>query len=272
MADGDCTSDLFYIDFIPSLSYSHIDENSIHSVCLSFTHPNPADLRINLVATVGDDWGWLELVAAGDIPPGANVDMACFTRDATKSISTGTAPFTGEWKPNENFTTDGFILDNAVVNDYWYLSAWDCDGNGQTGTIDYFELTFFNGEDHTIYTWSNSETTEDIDTLCPGSYTVTVTDNKECFATHETMVGCSTGTENRLDRQMKIFQVSPGILQIDTEVQIESLDVYGMNGKCIIQGKPGGNSIDLSKESAGLYIVRVNTAEGSIVRKVLLQD
>jgi len=149
MADGDCTSDLFYIDFIPTLSYANIDETSIHSVCVSFTHPNPADLRINLVATVGGGWGWLELVAAGDIPPGANVDKACFTRDATNSISTGTAPFTGEWKPNDDFTTNGFILDNAVVNDYWYLSAWDCDGNGQTGSIDYFEVNYFDGVDNT---------------------------------------------------------------------------------------------------------------------------
>jgi len=272
MADGDCTSDLFYIDFIPRLSYSNIDETSIHSVCVSFSHPNPADLRINLVATVGGDYGWLELVAAGDIPAGSNVDMACFTRDAINSISTGTAPFTGEWKPNDDFTTNGFILDNAVVNDFWYLSAWDCNDNGLTGTIDYFEVTFFNGEDNTTYTWSNSETTEDINALCPGSYMVTVTDNNGCTATHESIVGCSLGIEDRLDGQIKIYQVSPGNLQIHTEIRIESIDVYSLNGKKIFQGKLSENGIDLSKESAGLYFVRVNTAEGSIVRKVVLHD
>jgi len=272
MDDGDCTSDLFYIDFVPVLSYANIDETSIHSVCVSFTHPNPADLRINLVATVENDWGWLELVAAGDIPAGENIHMACFTRDATHSISTGTAPFTGEWKPNDDFTTSGFILDNAVVNDYWYLSAWDCDDNDLTGTIDYFEVNFLNGEDNTSYTWSNSETTEDINELCPGSYTVTVTDNNGCFATHEALVGCSTGIEDRLDEKIKIYQVSPGRLQIDTKIRIESIDVYGMDGKIVFHGKLSGNSIDLSKNSAGLYFVRVNTAQGSIVRKVVLRD
>jgi hypothetical protein len=272
MADGDCTSDLFYIDFIPSLSYANIDETSIHSVCVSFTHPNPADLRINLVATVGGGYGWLELVAAGDIPAGENIDMACFTRDATNSISTGTAPFTGEWKPNDDFTTSGFILDNAVVNDYWYLSAWDCNGNGQTGSIDYFEVTFFDGVDNTTYAWSNSEATEDINALCPGSYMVTVTDNNGCIATHEAIVDCSVGIEDRLDENTKIHQVSPGILQIDTKNRIESIVVYGMNGKSVFQGKPSDNSIDLSKQSAGLYILIVNTAQGNIVRKVLLHD
>jgi len=272
MVDGDCTSDLFYIDFIPVLSYANIDETSIHSVCVSFTHPNPADLRINLVATVGGGYGWLELVAAGDIPAGANVDNACFTRDATNSISTGTAPFTGEWKPNDDFTTNGFILDNAVVNDYWYLSAWDCNGNGQTGSIDYFEVNFFNGVDNTTYSWSNSETTEDINELCPGSYTVTVTDNNGCIATHEAIVGCSDGIEDRLDENIKIYQVSPGRFQIDTKYRIESIDVYGIDGKRVFQDKSGSNSIDLSKKSAGLYFVRVNTSQGSIVRKVVLGD
>ena len=272
MDDGDCASDLFYIDFIPVLSYANIDETSIHSVCVSFTHPNPADLRINLVATVGGGWGWLELVAAGDIPAGANVDMACFTRDATNSISTGTAPFTGEWKPNDDFTTNGFILDNAVVNDYWYLSAWDCNANGFTGTIDYFEVNYFDGVDNTTFAWSNSDATEDINALCPGSYTVTVTDNNGCIATHEAIVGCSVGIEDRLDENTKIYQVSPGRLHIDTKNRIESIDVYSMNGKRVFQDKPGSNSIDLSKQSAGLYFVRVNTAQGSLVRKVVLRD
>jgi hypothetical protein len=272
MDDGDCVSDLFYIDFIPTLSYANIDETSIHSVCVSFTHPNPADLRINLVATVGGGWGWLELVAAGDIPAGANVTNACFTRDATNSISTGTPPFTGEWKPNENFTTNGFILDNALVDDYWYLSAWDCNGNGQTGTIDYFEVNFFDGVDNTTFAWSNSEATEDINALCPGSYTVTVRDNNGCLATHEAIVGCSLGIEDRLDEKIKIYQVSPGRLQIDAKIRIESIDVFGMDGKRVFQDKPGSYSIDLSIKSAGLYFVRVNTAQGSLVRKVVLRD
>jgi len=272
MADGNCTSDLFYIDFIPSLSYANIDETSIHSVCVSFTHPNPADLRINLVATVGGGYGWLELVAAGDIPAGANVDMACFTRDARNSISTGTAPFTGEWKPNDDFTTAGFALDNALVNDYWYLSAWDCNGNGLTGTIDYFEVKYFDGVDNTTYTWSNSETTEDINALCPGSYTATVTDNNGCIATHEAVVSCAVGIDDRLDEKIKIYQVSPGRLQIDTKISIESIVVYGMEGKRVFQETHIGNSIDLSEQSAGLYIVIVNTAQGSIVRKVVLGE
>ena len=124
----------------------------------------------------------------------------------------------------------------AVVSDYWYLSAWDCNGNGQTGSIDYFEVNFFNGEDNTTYTWSNSETTEDINALCPGSYTVTVTDNNGCIATHEAIVGCSSGIEDRLDEKIKIYQVSPGRLQIDTKIRIESIDVYGMDGKRVFHG------------------------------------
>jgi hypothetical protein len=45
-----------------------------------------------------------------------------------------------------------------------------------------------------------------------------------------------------------------------------------MDGKIVFQGTPSGNSIDLSKESTGLYIIKVHTAQGSIVRKVVLGD
>jgi len=108
--------------------------------------------------------------------------------------------------------------------------------------------------------------------LCPGSYTVTVTDNNGCNATHEVIVGCSSGIEDRMDENMKIFQVSPGRIQIETKYRIENIEVYGMNGKSVFQGKLNGNSIDLSNKSAGLYLIRVNTTQGSIVRKVVLRD
>jgi len=151
------------------------------------------------------------------------------------------------------------------------MSQPDID-NGLTGTIDYFEVNFYNGDDHTTYVWSNSETTEDISALCPGSYTVTVTDNNGCIATHEAIVDCAVGIEDRLDENTKIYQVNPGRLQIDTKNIIESVEVYGMDGKRIFNGKPGSNSIDLSKESAGLYFVKVKTDQGSIIRKVVLHD
>ena len=66
--------------------------------------------------------------------------------------------------------------------------------------------------------------------------------------------------------------MSPGRLQIDTKSSIESIVVYGMDGKRVFQGKLSGNSIDLSDKSAGLYFVKVKTAPGSIIRKIVIHD
>ncbi len=261
MADGDCNSDAFYIDFIPNLSYANVDENSIASICVGFTHPSPADLTFSVVTiTGGGAYKYLDLVEVGDIPNGANIDYACFTRDATASISTGTAPFTGEWKPTEDFTTPGFDLDGTVTTNYWYLSAWDCDGNGQTGSIDYFEVNFYDGADNTAFVWSNTDATKDIADLCYGTYTVTVTDNNGCSTTHDEMVGCPVGIEDRLDEDTKIYQDRPGRIKITSKNTVESASVYDLSGKLVFNGQVRDNNIRLSESREGMHLVKINTA------------
>ncbi len=52
---------------------------------------------------------------------------------------------------------------------------------GNDGSID---LIVYNGTPPFAYNWSNSATTEDISSLSPGTYSVTVTDSKNCTATN----------------------------------------------------------------------------------------
>ncbi|MBK6821432.1 MAG: SprB repeat-containing protein [Bacteroidetes bacterium] len=85
-----------------------------------------------------------------------------------------------------------------------------CNG-GTTGTID---LTVLGGILPYGYTWSNGSTTEDINSLSVGSYTVTVTDGNGCTATlsiaiaeplalvlseTHTDVLCNSGTTGTID-------------------------------------------------------------------------
>ncbi|NQY11051.1 MAG: T9SS type A sorting domain-containing protein [Flavobacteriales bacterium] len=274
IVDGDCATDAYYIDFTPnSLSYATVDETSISSICVSFTHPSPADLKFTVVtADAGGNYYYLDLVEVGDIPNGADIDYACFTRDATASISTGTAPFTGEWKPTEDFTTPGFDLDGTVTTNYWYLSVYDCVANGQTGTIDYFEVNFFDGVDNTTYSWSNNDNTVDVADLCIGTYTVTVTDNNGCSATHAADVGCidPVGIEDRLDQETRVFQDRAGRIKIDSKNIVESASVYDLSGKLIYNGQVKNNTIRLSDSREGFHLVKLNTSKGSIVRKMVL--
>ncbi|NQY67203.1 MAG: hypothetical protein HRT72_05710, partial [Flavobacteriales bacterium] len=185
LSDGNCGSNQFYIDLQPSLVLSTVDENSIKSICVSFTHPNPADLKFGIEvvdAADSDNYQYLSLVEKGDIGAGPNVVEACFTRDAEETISEGTAPYTGNWKPNDDFTLVDHALVGSKANSLWYLVAWDCANNNEEGTIDSLKITFLNGASSTSYSWSNDSTRESITSVCSGAYTLTVTDNDLCTA------------------------------------------------------------------------------------------
>jgi len=67
---------------------------------------------------------------------------------------------------------------NAVKNDV------SCQG-GNDGAIN---ITVSGGTGPYQYAWSNSEISEDISLLLPGSYTVTVTDVNGCFTSHEVTI------------------------------------------------------------------------------------
>ncbi|NQY12114.1 MAG: T9SS type A sorting domain-containing protein [Flavobacteriales bacterium] len=273
LKDGDCESDVYYIDFIPELSYAKVDNNSIISICVSFTHPSPADLTVQVVGiTAGGGYKELNLIAPGDLPAGENIDMACFTRDATESISTGTAPYTGEWKPIDNFTDNIFALSNVITTDYWYLSAWDCDGNGVTGSIDYFEIVFLEAADVTSYTWSNGSSTEDISGLCNGTYTVTVSDNYGCTQSRAIGIDCFSSINDREVVRDLVYQDLPGRLRIQTSKAVTGVEVYSMDGKRVFNGGARTRSIDLSRTKTGVYLVKVRTGKSSFAQKIVVTN
>jgi len=121
---------------------------------------------------------------------------------ATAVASGGTAPYTYEWSTGDNTSTIGG-LDNGAYS-FTIADANGCNTfqnfninaqsnapslitsqsniscNGNTdGSID---LSINNGTPPFDYSWSNGATTEDLDNLSPGNYTVVVTDGNNCIA------------------------------------------------------------------------------------------
>ncbi|MBU0486555.1 MAG: SprB repeat-containing protein, partial [Bacteroidetes bacterium] len=141
----------------------------------------------------------------------ATTDVGCFgetTGAIDMTVTVATAPFTFLWDNGE--TTED--IDTLVAGTYTVevTDANGCVNNGLedvlqplaalsasttkidvkcfgelTGSID---LTVAGGTGPFTFLWDNAETTEDIDTLAAGTYSVTVTDANSCeFLTSETI-------------------------------------------------------------------------------------
>lgn len=88
------------------------------NVCINITHTWDSDLNINLIAPDGTDIMLLSYVGGSD----DNFTNTCFSQSATTSIVSGTAPFTGTFKP---MNTLGNANNGQNGNGIWKLRIVD---------------------------------------------------------------------------------------------------------------------------------------------------
>lgn len=88
------------------------------NVCINITHTWDSDLNINLIAPDGTDIMLLSYVGGSD----DNFTNTCFSQSATTSIVSGTAPFTGTFKP---MNTLGNANNGQNGNGTWKLRIVD---------------------------------------------------------------------------------------------------------------------------------------------------
>lgn len=98
---------------------TRLNANMIRSVCINVEHPYLEDLDIRLISPGGQV---LELTSDNG-GTGDNYTNTCFTPKATRKITSGTPPFTGNWVP-EGAWSD--LWDQAQPsNGVWKLSVAD---------------------------------------------------------------------------------------------------------------------------------------------------
>ena len=104
------------------------------SVLLNVTYSSLGDLS---AALIGPDGTAVTLFNAGDLS-GANLVNTTFSLSATASLSTGTAPYTGTFKPSD---AQGLAkLVGQSMNGTWKLQITD-HATGKTGTLTGWSLT-----------------------------------------------------------------------------------------------------------------------------------
>lgn len=128
------------IDFpinVSSLSPATLNAtHGVVSVCFNINHTWDSDLQISLIAPDGTSVVLVNSLG-GD---GDNFSNTCLSYNASTSIITGTAPFTGQWKPQGNL---GYCNNGQNGNGIWKLHIFDAVAQDQ-GTLVDWQITFGN--------------------------------------------------------------------------------------------------------------------------------
>ncbi|MNU77614.1 Leupeptin-inactivating enzyme 1 precursor [compost metagenome] len=134
-------------ELVKSLTVSGLPANinqttfGLEQVCLSISHTWDADLTVTLEAPDGTQIILFSAVGGN----GDDFDGTCFRGDATGSIATQNAPFSGTFKAMNPL---GVANNNQNPNGTWKLRVYDS-ASGDDGTLDSWSITF--GSDPAIY-------------------------------------------------------------------------------------------------------------------------
>lgn len=111
------------------------------NVTLSLTHTYDSDLIITLIAPGGQRVELASYVGSN----GDNFTNTIFDQQAATSITSGSAPFTGTFRPEGSLSS----LNNTAANGTWRLEIVD-DAGGDSGTLTAWSLQFTTGEPSTV--------------------------------------------------------------------------------------------------------------------------
>ncbi len=121
----------------------------LEKVCFDLLHTYDADMRIHLIAPDGTIILLLDGCGGGD----DNFINTCLNDQSNVSILTGTAPFTGLYKPigqigmvnnfqNPNGIWKLRILDTYAFADFGILNSWEIDFSNTPSVPTFFDSTF----------------------------------------------------------------------------------------------------------------------------------
>lgn len=150
--------------------------------------------------------------------------------------------------------------------------------SGSNGEID---LTVTGGNGGYTYDWDNDGTgdnddTEDLTGLSTGTYVVIVTDSLGCSDSISVFVdNVSSVLENNGKGNITLFpNPSDGLFNVNlsnySNTTIEVVDVIG-NIIAVVQNPGNSNRIDISDESAGVYLVKITSREKLITRRIVVR-
>ncbi len=152
--------------------------NDIVSVCIDITTDYDADLNIYLRSPNNQQL----MLSTGNGGSGDNYTTTCFTTTAITPITSGTAPFTGNYRPEGNWAS----LNGAPINGNWTLRVSDNVGVNAMGKVNWWSISF-KSQNNLTYTWTPA--TGLSCTNCP-TPTATPSNNTNFIVTATNSYGC----------------------------------------------------------------------------------
>jgi hypothetical protein len=207
---------------------------------------------INHVNCNGASTGGISITVSGGVIPYTYLWSNGVTTQNLSSISAGnytvTATDNNNCKKSATFT----VNENTVINPVLTVSNISCNGacNGSISS------SVSGGVSPYTYQWSTGATTANIGSLCPGTYSVTVTDNKNCSV-----------SKSEIITQPALLTSSVSKTDVNCNAQC--------NGTATATGSGGtspytytwsnnGNSSSISGLCAGTYTVTITDANNCI--------
>jgi gliding motility-associated-like protein len=155
----------------------------IVSVNMNITHPYDGDITVWLRCPNGST---IDLTSDNG-GAGANYTNTTFVPTGSPSVTTGTAPFTGNFTPEQAFS----LLNSCAVNGTWTLQVYDL-ATGDVGTLTDWSITFNNYVTPT-FVWSPTVNMTNSTTLNP-TVTPTATTTYTLTGTNP-MGGCTSSDQ-----------------------------------------------------------------------------
>ena len=266
ICDGD--SETFTIVVNPSPVMDNVDDivlcNNENSSLIEFTTINTDGITsyswTNNNTTIG-----LTSNGNGDIPSFTAINNGVITETATITV-TPTYDNNGIICVGSSQTFSISVLSDIEITGT-SIDALDC-ADPNSGNIN---ITVGGGSGDYSFVWSNGATTEDLNNIGPGEYSVTVTDSESCSAISETF---------------NIFRQEDLTVQLDSQIipfcennlvtQENRITITGGLGPYTVNWSAGSVSIDdntfMTAYQNGLYTVLVTDQYGCQVSTDILVD